>query len=231
MELFYSPEIKGEFFTLNPEESKHIIRVLRKKNGDIFHITDGRGSLFEVEIMDDRPKSCTVKILSEQKEYNKRNHALHIAIAPTKNINRMEWFLEKTTEIGIDRITPILCEHSERKIIKPERLQKVITSAAKQSLKAYFPHLDEMVKFADFVQQDFQGEKYIALCQDEELRPLAGLHSKENDVFILIGPEGGFGNTEITLAKDNGFIPVSLSDNRLRTETAGVVACVVINSL
>jgi 16S rRNA (uracil1498-N3)-methyltransferase len=229
MELFYSPAIKGEIFTLETEESKHIVKVLRKKNGDRFHITDGLGHLFEVQIIDDRPKACVVRILSTLQEQAKQSR-LHIAIAPTKNTNRTEWFLEKSTEIGIDKITPLLCEHSERKTIKPERLQKVIVAAAKQSIKTFFPHLSTMSKFTTFIQQNFTGDKYIALCRDENLKPLQELCSKKNDTLILIGPEGGFSHSEIHLAKKNGFIPISLGDSRLRTETAGIVACTIINN-
>lgn len=229
MELFYAPGIYGETFTLSPDESKHIIRVMRKKVGDTFFVTNGKGSLFEVRILSDHPKKCTIQVLSEEKEYQKRKALLHIAIAPTKNINRFEWFLEKSTEIGIDIISPLLCEHSERKIIKPERLQKVIVAAAKQSLKAFFPELKELTRFSQIIEQEFQGKKYIALCQDENIKPLGQCHTSGENAFILIGPEGGFSPGEISAAKQQGFLPVSLGNSRLRTETAGIVACTLLN--
>ncbi len=229
MELFYAPSLHGETFCLSPEESKHVVRVMRKKIGDTFFVTNGKGSLFEVRILSDHPKKCRLQVLSEQKEYQKRAARLHIAIAPTKNINRFEWFLEKSTEIGIDHIIPLLCEHSERKIIKPERLRKVIIAAAKQSLKAYFPELGEMTPFSQIIRQEFRGKKYIALCRDEALTPLSKYHNSGEDALILIGPEGGFSPKEIGEAKEHGFLPVSLGNSRLRTETAGIVACTLLN--
>ncbi len=230
MEVFFSADIFGEFFTLNKEESKHIVRVLRKKSGDRFFVTNGKGSLFDVEIAEANPKACILKILQEKVEYGKRVYSLHIAIAPTKNINRYEWFLEKATEIGIDKISPVICEHSERKVIKPERLEKVIVAAAKQSVKAYFPALLPISKFELFLQNNREGNKLIAVCSGEEVVPIQKALSKKEDTIILIGPEGGFSPEEIAMAKEYGFKTVSLGDNRLRTETAGIVACVLFNA-
>ncbi len=230
MEVFFSADIFGEFFTLNKEESKHIVRVLRKKSGDRFFVTNGKGSLFDVEIAEANPKACILKILQEKVEYGKRVYSLHIAIAPTKNINRYEWFLEKATEIGIDKISPVICEHSERKVIKPERLEKVIVAAAKQSVKAYFPALLPISKFELFLQNNRKGNKLIAVCSGEEVVPIQKALSKKEDTIILIGPEGGFSPEEIAMAKEYGFKTVSLGDNRLRTETAGIVACVLFNA-
>ena len=139
MQLFYCPDIQGATYTLNEEESKHCVRVLRMGNGDQFHITDGKGGLFTVEIIDEHPKRCSVQVINSEIEYQKRSTYLHLAVAPTKNISRYEWFLEKATEIGIDEITPIICEHSERKEVKIKRLIKVVVAAIKQSLKAYIP--------------------------------------------------------------------------------------------
>jgi 16S rRNA (uracil1498-N3)-methyltransferase len=229
MEVFFSADIFGEFFTLNKEESKHIVRVLRKENGDRFFVTNGKGSLFEVEIAEAHPKNCVLKILQEKIEYGKRASSLHIAIAPTKNINRYEWFLEKATEIGIDKISPLICTHSERKVIKPERLEKVIIAAAKQSVKAYFPTLLHISKFELFLQNNHPGNKLIAVCSGKDIIPIQKALTK-GDTIILIGPEGGFSPEEIVMAKEYGFKTVSLGDSRLRTETAGLVACVLFNA-
>ena len=228
MNLFYTPNINSEIYILDQDESRHCLKVLRLKIGDEIFLTDGKGNLFNCELIDDNPKKCTVRVVDIQKEYEKRKVRIHMAVAPTKNISRFEWFLEKATEIGVDEITPIASEHSERKIIKPERLKKVITAALKQSLKAYHPALNELQKFKDFIDIDFDGEKYIGFCEDNpEL--LKNVYPKGKDVLILIGPEGDFSNKEIEIAKQKGFIPISLGDSRLRTETAAVVACHSIN--
>ena len=228
MHLFYCSDITGDKYTLNEDESKHCVRVLRLVNGDRIHITDGKGNLFETELIDDHPKRCTVNILDTQTEFGKRDFSLKMAVAPTKNISRYEWFLEKATELGIDQITPIICEHSERKEVKNERLEKVIVSAVKQSLKAYVPELDSAIKFKDFINQDFDGQKFIAYCEGEpEL--LKEVYIPKSDVLILIGPEGDFSPTEVEQAHAAGFIPISLGKSRLRTETAAIVACHAIN--
>ena len=153
MHLFYSPDISTDQYTLCKEESSHAVRVLRLIPGDIVHLIDGKGGLYKAEITDNHHKRCTVKVIDVQREYGKRNFYLHIAVAPTKNTNRFEWFLEKAIEIGIDEITPIICEHSERKILKTGRLGKILIAAMKQSLKAYLPKLNEPVNYADFVTQ------------------------------------------------------------------------------
>ena len=228
MNLFYTPKINSEIYILDQDESRHCIKVLRLKIGDEIFLTDGKGNLFKCELIEDNPKKCTVRVVDIQKEYEKREVKIHLAVAPTKNISRFEWFLEKATEIGVDEITPIISEHSERKIIKPERLNKVITAALKQSLKAYHPVLNEMKKFKEFIDIDFAGEKYIGFCEDNpEL--LKKIYPKGKDALILIGPEGDFSKKEIQIAKQKGFIPISLGDSRLRTETAAVVACHSIN--
>ena len=231
MELFYSPGAGGKYHTIEGEEASHIVRVLRKKRGDRFFLTNGKGGLFEVEIVETGKKFCKVAILKEVKTDPERRRHLHIALSPVKNIRRFEWFLEKATEIGIDMITPLLCEHSERQVIKPERLQKVIVSAAKQSLKTVFPVLNPMVDFKTFVSTgDFAGQKFIAVCRDDEMIPLKeAIKDTKDGAVILIGPEGGFSKGEIALAKQRGFLPVSLGGSRLRTETAGIVACTVFN--
>lgn len=229
MHLFYTPGISSETYTLNETESKHCIKVLRLNAGDQIELIDGKGNFFEAKIVEPNPKKCVIQVTQTIKEYAKRNHYLHIAIAPTKNIDRFEWFLEKATEIGIDEITPIICDHSERKVLKTERLEKIIISAVKQSIKAYKPKLNELVSFNDFVQKKLRGSKFIAHCEDYEKQALKQNYKKGVQAIVLIGPEGDFSPEEIELAKTNGFIETSLGPSRLRTETAGVVACHTIN--
>lgn len=229
MHLFYTPDIKGDTYTLNQTESKHCTKVLRLSEGDIIHLIDGVGGFYTAEITDASPKACKVKCTEIIREYEKRSFSLHIGIAPTKNNDRTEWFLEKCTEMGIDKITPLLCEHSERKVVKTERLNKIITSAVKQSLKAYHPELEEMIKFKNFINQDFSGQKFIAHCNPGEKTPLQDIYTEDSDVVILIGPEGDFSPKEVEMAKEAGFKEISLGNSRLRTETAGIVACHTIN--
>lgn len=229
MQLFYSPDISDNLYTLSEEESKHCIRVLRLKTGDTVHLTDGKGNLFETRILNDHPKKCELAVIDIKKEVGKRDFNIHLAVAPTKNINRFEWFLEKATEIGIDEITPIICEHSERKEIKIERLNKVITAAMKQSLKAYHPVLKGAIKFKDFIKHDFQAKKFIAYCDENHMDHLKDFYKKEENALILIGPEGDFSPLEVELAMEAGFQPVSLGASRLRTETAAFVSCLTVN--
>lgn len=224
MTLFYAPHIVTE--NVLPEtESQHAVRVLRLKTGHTINVVDGHGSMYRATITDPHPKHCAVKII-EQHKYKKPKHKLHIAIAPTKNMDRLEWFVEKCTEIGIDEITPLLCRYSERKVIKPERLEKIIVAAAKQSQKAYFPTLNPMVNFQDFVQQASTNSlNTIAHCYEGSKPLLQHVYKKTTDVLVLIGPEGDFSEQEVSFAAEKGFEPISLGSNRLRTETAGVVAC------
>ena len=229
MHLFYTPDIASDIYTLDEQESKHCIRVLRLKIGDEIILTDGIGNMYFTKIIEDHPKRCTVKVTEVKKESGKRPFKIHIAVAPTKNIARIEWFIEKATEIGIDEITPLVCEHSERKIVKTERLTKVVTSAVKQSLKAYHPVMNDAIDFKKFVHQEFKGEKFIAYCSDEYRDSLKNIYKKGKDALILIGPEGDFSQAEVELAIKHGFKPVSLGSSRLRTETAALLACVVVN--
>lgn len=229
MQLFYNPSLDNSFkqFSFSSEESKHIIKVLRKKEGDILNITNGKGYLFEAEILEANPKKCKAQIVTTEKTIP-RLHTLHIAVAPTKMNDRFEWFLEKATEIGVTEITPILCEHSERKVIKAERLEKVLQSAMKQSLQTYLPKLNPLTKYEDFLEKESGGLKFIAHCEDDEKAELKRRVAADKDVVILIGPEGDFSKREIALAHDKGFTPVSLGRNRLRTETAAIYACTVV---
>lgn len=231
MHIFYTPDISGKTYTLNDVESKHCVRVLRLAKGDEITLVDGRGGMFTAEIDDPNPKKCTVKIIQSELNFGLRNFQVHVAIAPTKNIERIEWFLEKATEIGINRVTPLLCRYSERKEIKSERLEKVMVSAMKQSLKAYLPRLDELTKFNEFIRQPFEGQKFIAHCEEQQRDLLKNLVVPNQNYLILIGPEGDFSPEEIDLALKAGFKPVSLGESRLRTETAGVVACHTFNLL
>ncbi len=229
MHLFYIPDISTEVILLPPEESAHCVKVLRLKTGDTIHLTNGKGGLFKTEIVIDHPKKCVLKIVESRENVGKRNYNLNMAVAPTKNISRFEWFLEKGTEIGVADITPILCTHSERKIIKPVRLNKVITAAIKQSLQAYHPDLKEIQSFKNFILTAEADQKFIAYCSENYRDHLKDKYTKGKDVIVLIGPEGDFSPAEVETAIKNGYQPVSLGPGRLRTETAAVVACHIVN--
>ncbi len=232
MHIFYTPDITQNTYTLNEEESKHCVRVLRLSTGTIINLVDGVGGFYTAEIIADHPKKVVLSILHTEQEYKKRNHYLHIAVAPTKNIDRLEWFLEKATELGIDEVTPIITDRSERRIVKDDRLNKVITSAVKQSIKAYHPKLNEATTFADFLKQPFEGEQLIAHCIDNtEKKFISDLVIPFQKYLVLIGPEGDFTPEEVDLALNKGFKPLTLGENRLRTETAALAACFEINYL
>lgn len=226
MQHFYNPNITEQTiqFSFDKEESKHIVKVLRKTTGDILHITNGQDWLFTAKITIPDLKSCLVTIISKELK-TKRPYNLHLAVAPTKMNDRYEWFLEKATEIGVDTITPIICDHSERKVIKRERFEKILQSAMKQSLNCYLPKLKEFTSFDNFINQSHYGDLYIAHCEETSKRSLKELLIPKNDVTILIGPEGDFSVKEIESAISNGYIPVTLGKTRLRTETAAIVAC------
>ncbi|NDP19724.1 MAG: 16S rRNA (uracil(1498)-N(3))-methyltransferase [Paludibacter sp.] len=260
MSLFYVPNLASGNI-LPEEESQHAVKVLRLQVGSAIEIVDGTGGFYNARITNPHPKHCGFEIIKTKTEFGKRNYKLHIAIAPTKNIERLEWFIEKATEIGIDKITPIVCRFSERKIIKEERMEKIIVSAAKQSVKAYFPKLNPLCTFDEFMRNHQSSQKFIAHCYTSPPTPLQGERGektspieskteesisvfsekmllqneivKSSDMLILIGPEGDFSKEEVQKAIALGFIPVSLGESRLRTETAGVVACctaAIINS-
>lgn len=236
MQLFYAPDIVPPHHTLSEEESKHCVRVLRLGVGDELHLTDGRGNLYRCRVTDPNPKRCAVETVETIAEYGRMPYGLTIAVAPTKNIERFEWFLEKATEVGVTRIVPVECDHSERRIIKYDRELRVITSAVKQSLKAYHPALDELTPLRRLIASPFDGRKFIAHCDDNAAhrRYLASEIGKNENILILIGPEGDFSPEEINFALENGFEPVMLGPQRLRTETAAVTAAVmaaVVNGL
>jgi 16S rRNA (uracil1498-N3)-methyltransferase len=226
MQLFYNLSISEaeKSFVFDKEESKHIIKVLRKKESDILFVTNGLGYLFKTEIALASDSKCTVNILSFEKQEPSKYH-LHLAVAPTKMNERYEWFLEKATEIGIQEITPIICEHSERKVIKIDRFQKIIESAMKQSLHYFIPKLNEPITYKEFLKKEYSGQKFIAHCEETDKKSFKKELKTKEDVLILIGPEGDFSVKEIQMALDNKYIPVSLGETRLRTETAAIVAC------
>jgi len=233
MQLFYNQDINtgSEQISFNKEESRHIVKVLRKNIGDTLNITDGKGKLFSADIIQALDKKCVARIKKWEEKPKTWNYHLHIAIAPTKLNDRFEWFLEKATEIGIDEITPIFCDHSERRQLKVERMEKVITSAMKQSLKFNKPVLNDALKFKDFIQKKDWDLGLMAHCEDgikNHLRTQLPFHKK---IMILIGPEGDFSPSEIHMALENDLKPITLGESRLRTETAGIVACSSVSLL
>jgi len=233
MQLFYTPDIDAASITyrLNEEESKHCVRVLRLQTGDKIQLIDGKGNFYTAAIADPHPKRTSLQIISVQKDFHKRNHYLHIAIAPTKNIERLEWFLEKGTEIGIDEISLIICQRSERKETKTERLDKIITSAIKQSIKAWHPILNEPIALNKLITTPFDGQKFIAHCEEGDRLRLKHELKPFGRYLILIGPEGDFTPKEIDDALNNGFKAITLGESRLRTETAALEACFEVNFL
>jgi 16S rRNA (uracil1498-N3)-methyltransferase len=226
MYLFYCPDIEKQQ-TLSEEESGHCVRVLRYSAGDEILITDGKGTSYTARITNPHAKHCDFEIVSREKQEPHHHFHLHIAIAPTKNIERLEWMVEKCTEIGVDEITPLLCRFSERKQLRTDRMEKIILSAAKQSLTPYLPVLHELTPYADCIraQAHKDQQNFIAHCYKEDKRVLKKEIEKGMDVLVLIGPEGDFSEQEVADALALGYVPVSLGNSRLRTETAGVVAC------
>ena len=226
MQLFYAADFTAPEYILSEEESRHAVKVLRLVEGDTLHITDGRGNLYRCEIASAHQKHCLVRVVEHFAEFEKMPYNLTMAVAPTKNIDRYEWFLEKATEIGVTEFVPLVSDHSERKVIKQEREEKVITAAVKQSLKAYHPLLADITPFAKLVRREFAGRKFIAHCGDavKEKKYLASTLKKGEDTLVLIGPEGDFSPEEVRLAVENGFEEITLGTQRFRTETAAVVA-------
>lgn len=228
MHVFYTPDIQT-CKELPTEEAQHCIRVLRLANGDEITLTDGKGNFYRAEITAATSKRCLVTIKETIFQPLLWNCHLHIAMAPTKNMDRTEWFAEKATEIGFDELTFLNCRFSERKVIKKERIEKILVSAIKQSLKARLPQLNEMTDFDKFIRQDFKGQKFIAHCYEGEKKLLKDVVHKGEDALVLIGPEGDFSEEEVEQAIANGFTPISLGKSRLRTETAALVACHILN--
>ncbi|MDD4610266.1 MAG: 16S rRNA (uracil(1498)-N(3))-methyltransferase [Bacteroidaceae bacterium] len=228
MHLFYAPDIET-IHELPTEEAQHCIRVLRQTEGDELFITDGKGSFYRALISMITSKRCFVEIQEKNPQPPLFKAHLHIALAPTKNMSRVEWMVEKSTEIGISEISFLRCRFSERKEIKIERIEKIVVSAMKQSLKAEKPILNAMQKFATFIQQPFEGQKFIAHCYEGEKPLLKDIIQPEQDALLLVGPEGDFSEEEVAQAVANGYVAVSLGKARLRTETAGLVGCHILN--
>ncbi len=230
MRLFYGQPQQDGMIHLDAEESKHLAKVLRLKEGKQVECIDGHGGRYICEISTAHPKHTELKILESFQE--KENHGIHLVVAPTKNLSRWEWFLEKVTELGVDRITPIICEHSERKVLKRERQVRILLSAIKQSKKALMPQLDELQSLSEFLNSEAEGQKFIAHCaEDQQKKDLKGVFHAHEKAILLIGPEGDFSSSEIERLKQKGFQPVTLGKSRLRTETAALVACHSIHLL
>ena len=228
MHVFYTPDIQVSN-ELPEEEAQHCTRVLRLNIGDEITLTDGKGNFYQAEITAATNKRCQVAIKETRYREPLWPCHLHIAMAPTKNMDRNEWFAEKATEIGFDELTFLNCRFSERKVIKTERISKILVSAIKQSLKARLPKLNEMTDFHTFIQQDFEGQKFIAHCYEGEKKQLKEALTPGEDALVLIGPEGDFSEEEVQKAIEHGFVPISLGKSRLRTETAALVACHTLN--
>ena len=262
MHIVYAPDIHESDYTLNKEESYHIIKVLRQRIDDKLILIDGKGNYYSAIITYNDPKACTVKIMETHKDIEK-GYKLHIAIAPIKNMERLEWFIEKSVEIGIDEITPMICSHSERKTLRMDRLEKICIAAMKQSIKATLPKINSPTLFKDLIHKPIEGQKFIAYCQEMDYKSISSTNNsisstnnsftstdnsisstdksiptnihlkskyiKGNNVIVLIGPEGDFSPDEIASAITAGFEAISLGPSRLRTETAGIVACHTIN--
>ncbi|WP_294592030.1 16S rRNA (uracil(1498)-N(3))-methyltransferase [uncultured Bacteroides sp.] len=228
MHLFYTPDIQT-LSELPEEEASHAIRVLRLQLGDEVMLTDGKGNFYRAEISNANHKRCLLNIIETIPQEPLWSGHLHLAMAPTKNMDRTEWFAEKATEIGFDELTFLNCRFSERKVIKTERISKILVSAIKQSLKARLPKLNEMTDFNKFITQPFKGQKFIAHCYEGEKPLLKDTIRKGEDALVLIGPEGDFSEDEVKKAIENGFTPISLGNSRLRTETAALVACHILN--
>jgi 16S rRNA (uracil1498-N3)-methyltransferase len=229
MQIFFAPDIDGDVFTLNENESRHCIKVLRMTTGSRLRLIDGKGNLYEAVITSPDPRRCSLSITGVIRNFETRDYRLHIAISPLKNYERFEWFIEKSVEIGVDEITPLLCYNTEKPGIKRDRVSNLIISAMKQSMKSTITVLNEPVLFSDFVKEHTAGIRMIAHCSKESTRSKIGeVCRKGDDVTILIGPEGDFSLHEIEEAVDAGFIPVHMGNSRLRSETAGIAACCTI---
>ncbi|MBP6065749.1 16S rRNA (uracil(1498)-N(3))-methyltransferase [Bacteroides sp.] len=224
MHIFYTPDIQTKA-ELPEEEAQHCTRVLRLTTGDEITLTDGKGNFYRALISAATNKRCMVTIEETTYQEPLWSGHLHIAMAPTKNMDRNEWFAEKATEIGIDELTFLNCRYSERKVMKNERVEKILISAIKQSLKARIPKLNPMTDFNTFIEQTFDGQKFIAHCYEGEKPLLKEVLKRGESALVLIGPEGDFSEEEVKKAINKGFIPISLGKSRLRTETAALVAC------
>lgn len=234
MEIFFAREIDGTFCHLTEEESAHCVKVLRHREGDEIHVIDGEGTFYTCRLCDASPKGATAQILEVEKDWGAHPYHLSMAVCPTKNNDRYEWFAEKATEMGLDRIAPVIGEHSERRVFKTERLAKILLSASKQSLKGAIPQISEPLSVKEFIKECDAELKLICYCFEEEtlrrsIKEVLAEKAADNcSIAILIGPEGDFSRDEAKLAMENGFIPVHLGDSRLRTETAALTATAAV---
>ena len=229
MHLFYVADFNIQKPYLPENEAKHCLKVMRLDLGDTIHITDGRGNLYQTQIASRDVRNCQLKIVDTKTEFGKRQYYIHIAIAPTKNADRIEWMVEKCVEFGVDEISFIVSDRTEKKFFKTDRIEKIAVAALKQSLKAYLPLIHEIMPFKKFVEQDLQKQKFIAHLEEGKRELLQTIAHKNSNYCILIGPEGDFSPQEVLLAIEKGFLPVSLGESRLRTETAGIAACHILN--
>ena len=231
MVVFYHPDLSDSVVKLSAEESRHCVKALRHKEGDLVEITDGCGRMAKGEIAVASPSDCLVNIL-EVKETEPRRLQLHIAVAPTKNSDRIEWFVEKSVEIGIEHISFIICDHSERPKIDLERLHRIAIAALKQSQTTLIPEM-EMLSFSDFIekQKDSPAAKYIAWCDNENTAQFVNEPVREGEILLLIGPEGDFSENEISVCKSLNFKEIKLGNRRLRTETAALYGCVAVAAM
>lgn len=235
MELFYSTDVCGSNLRLGPEESNHCIRVLRKRVGDRINVTDGEGNLYVCTIADDSPKSVAAVVVEVLSNWHSHDYYLTMAVCPTKNNDRFEWFAEKATEMGVDVIVPVIGDHSERKVFKTDRLRKIVLAATKQSLKSRLPKVRETLSVREFIKETAGGGalKLIACCFESDDMPRRGIKEvlsahAMREITVLIGPEGDFSQEEAALAVAAGFIPVHLGQSRLRTETAALSAVAAV---
>ncbi len=234
MHRFYCPDI-AETLTLGEEDSKHCVKVLRMAEGDTIEVVDGNGMLYTCRITMAHPKRCAVAVADKQHQPPHWPHRIVLGIAPTKNLDRIEWLVEKCVEMGVDRIIPLRCHNSERTVLKTERLKKIMVSAMKQSLKATLPRLDELSPIEQVLAEPLEGTRCIAYCDAmlprDQRQSLATAYKPGNDVVVLIGPEGDFSPEEVQAAREAGYVPVTLGESRLRTETAGMMAVAAIHTL
>ena len=234
MHRFYCPDI-ADTLTLGEEDSKHCVKVLRMGEGDTIEVVDGNGNLYTCRISMAHPKRCAIEVLDKEQQPPHWGHRIVLAIAPTKNLDRIEWLVEKCVEMGVDRIIPLRCHNSERTVLKTERLKKIMVAAMKQSLKATLPQLDEMTSIMDVIAEGVEGTRCIAYCDAmlprEQRRTLPSVYRPGSDVMVLIGPEGDFSPEEVQAAIAAGFVPVTLGESRLRTETAGLMAVASIHAM
>ncbi|MFZ2286853.1 MAG: RsmE family RNA methyltransferase [Bacteroidales bacterium] len=226
MQIFYTSDISEGKAFFSREESLHCLRVLRMRRGDSISFTDGLGNIYDGAIAGDDPAGMTATVLSVQHDERGRGYRLHMAISPLKNEDRFEWFIEKAVEIGIDEITPLICTRTEKRRIRRERLEGLILSAMKQSVKCWLPLLNEPITFSEFLDRQYQGKRIIACCDEAiERIPVTSVFNRGEEVTILIGPEGDFTAEEVKIAISSGLAAVHIGESRLRTETAGVAAC------